>query len=122
MGEEKQVKQTYTYEQRKAGAEKLIAALKEAGIANEDVSEKGRTELFDSVRVRIMDKKGVPAGDLTINNSGYINAGYVYTDGDQKVFARAIDIAEELQGAEVSAKFTKTKASPGGSSFLGKLS
>lgn len=118
MGDEKQ---KFTYEQRKAGAEKLLAALTEAGITATDVSEKGRTELFDSVRIRVMDKKGVPAGDLTINNSGYINLGYSYTDGDQKVIARATDIAEELQGAEVSAKFVKTKPAPGGSSFLGKL-
>ncbi len=117
-----QEKQTFSFDERKAGGEKLLAALQEAGIAAELIAEKGRTELFDSVRVRVSDKKGVAAGDLTINAKGYVNLGYQYTDGDAKVVARATDIAEELQGAEVSAKFVKTKASPGGSSFLGKLS
>jgi hypothetical protein len=114
-------KQTFTFEQRQAGGEKLLAALVDAGIKAELLAEKGRTENFDSVRVRISDKAGKPTADLTVNSKGYINVGYVYTDGDQKFTARAQDIAEELQGAEVSAKFVKTKASPGGSSFLGKL-
>ncbi len=119
MGEEKQ---TFSFDERKAGGEKLLAALQEAGIAAELIAEKGRTELFDSVRVRVSDKKGVAAGDITVNSKGYLNIGYTYTDGDPKAMARATDIAEELQGAEVSAKFVKVKASPGGSSFLGKLS
>lgn len=114
-------KQTFTFEQRKSGGEKLLAALVEAGIKAELLAEKGRTENFDSVRVRISDKNGTPAADLTVNGKGYINVGYVYTDGEQRVTAKATDIAEELQGAEVSAKFVKTKASPGGASFLGKL-
>ena len=112
----------FTYEQRVKGGETLLAALKEAGIQAELLAERGKTETFDSVRVRVSGKNGVPAGDLTVNGKGYINVGYVYTDGDQKALARATDVAEEIQGAEVSAKFVKTKPSPaGGGSFLGKL-
>jgi hypothetical protein len=114
-------KATFTFEQRKDGGEKLLAALTEAGIKAELIAEKGRTENFDSVRVRIFDGKGVAASDLTVNARGYVNVGYVYTDGKQSVTSQAQDIAEELQGSEVSAKFVKTKASPGGTSFLGKL-
>lgn len=116
-------KQTFSFEQRVKGAEALLAAVKEAGIAAELLAERGKTELFDSVRVRVSGKNGVPAGDLTVNAKGYINVGYVYTAGDQKALARATDVAEEIQGAEVSAKFAKTKESPGGGgSFLGRLS
>ena len=119
MSEEKK---TYTYEQRQAGGTKLVEALTEAGLKATLVAEKGKTELFDSVRVRVFDKNGVAAADLTINNRGFINLGYRYTDGDQKVTARAIDAAAELQGSEVSEKFIKVKAAPGGGgNFLGQL-
>jgi len=114
-------KKTFDFETRVKGGEALLAALKEAGIGAELLAERGKTELFDSVRVRVSGKNAVPAGDLTINSKGYINVGYIYTDGDQKALARATDVAEEIQGAEVSSKFVKTKACPGGSSFLGKL-
>ena len=114
---------TFTFEQRVAGANALATALQAESIKTEPVhAEKGKVELFDSIFVRVLDKAGVPAGDLSISGTGYINVKAFYTKGDQKVFARAIDVATEEQGAEVkSGKFTKTKPSPGGASFLGKL-
>ncbi len=116
-------KQKFSFEKRVEGAEKLLAALTEAGIAAEVIAKKGKVETFDSVRIRVSDKKGTPAGDLTIDGAGYITAGYVYTDGEQKSFARALDVAEELQGIEPSDRFQKVQPSPkGGGSFLGKLS
>lgn len=111
----------FTFEKRKEGGEKLLAALLEAGIKAELIAEKGRTENFDSVRVRISDKNGVPAGDLSVTGKGYINVSHKYTDGDPRALDKATDVAEEVQGAEVKDGFVKKAAKPGGQSFLGKL-
>ena len=117
-----QTAEKFTFEKRVEGAEKLVAALTEAGIKAELKAEKGKTELFDSVRIRLSDKNGVPASDLAINGKGYINVAAVYSAGEQRVTDKATDIAEELQGAPVSDKFAdRKKPAPGGGSFLGKL-
>ena len=121
MAEETKQYPTYTFAQRKAGAEKLVPLLAEEGIAAEVVAKPGKTPDKDSVRIRVSDKKGVPAGDFTLNTKGFINLGYRYTDGDQKVVARAKDILAEEQDSDISENYIKVKAAPGGGGFLGNL-
>jgi len=115
---------TFTVEQRVAGATTLSAKLTEAGYKTEVISERGKTAAFDSVKVRLSDKAGKAAGDLSLNAKGFINLAVKYTDGDQKVVTRAIQAIEdlELQESPVSQNYVKVKASPGaGGSFLGAL-
>jgi hypothetical protein len=121
MSDETKQYPVYTFAQRQAGAEKLANLLKEEGIAVEVVAKPGKTPDKDSVRLRVSDKKGTPAGDFTLNAKGFINLGYRYTDGDQKVIARAKDVLAETQDSDISENYIKVKAAPGGGGFLGSL-